>query len=125
VLPLNGAESPDAGTDDDPHAIPGGIVHDTESGVFHRKIGSRQGIMDKGIHLLDILPLDKLLRIEMFDFRGDSGGEMRRIKAGNAPGPGFASQKPLPRLLGPNSQGRDKSDAGYDYAPFHNAALFR
>ena len=54
-----------------------------ESGLLHRKIRRGHGVMDEVIHLLDILLVEPLQRIEVFDFGGDAGGIMRRVEPGD------------------------------------------
>ena len=54
MLSLDGAEAANTGSDENTHAV-GMVFFYQETRIFHRKLGCRQRVLDKGVHLLDVL----------------------------------------------------------------------
>ena len=91
-------------------------VGDLETGILESHFAARHGIMDKGIHFLDFLVIEIILRLESMHFTGDSNGEViAHLKPGNRPDAGFAFTHRLPVGLHTNTQRRHHTQPCNNY----------
>ena len=79
MLAFDGAEPADAGRDED--ADTRGVVgRDLEVGALHREVRRGHGVLDEGVHLLDVLLVDVVQGVEALDFARDLTGELRDVE---------------------------------------------
>src|SRR5208282_1571356 len=67
-------------------------------------------------HLLDVLLLDPVLRVEVLDLARDPGGKLRGVKARDRADTGSARAQRFPVLLNAGSERGDQADAGHHHA---------
>ena len=79
VLALDDIESADAAADVHPDSRRI-LARDLEAGRSHGFIRRRDGEVDEAPHLLDFFFLDELQRVEVADFAGDLGRELRGVE---------------------------------------------
>ncbi len=115
VLALYDIEPTNSGSN--MHAYPGGHVRcDFEAGAFHGFIRGRHCQVDKAAHLFQFFFLDKLQRVEIFDFRRDAAGELRRIKLSDRGYATLARAQVAPHFLGRVAYATNQANAS-DYNP--------
>ena len=80
VLALDAGEPADAGAHE--HADVRGVrLGNRQLRVIHRELRGRNRVLDEDVHLLDVLLLDELQRIESLDFARDPRGKRGRVEA--------------------------------------------
>lgn len=85
---------------------------DRQTRLFHGSFRGSNRVMDEQVHLLDVFFIEKLERIEVFNFAGDLGGKLSGIKTGNLGDAAASFAKALPRIFGSRSQRGDQTHAG-------------
>ena len=115
VLALDDFESTDAAADvhSHPFVVFGGHL---QAGTDNGEVRRRDGELDESPHLLDVLLLDILKRIETLDFSGDAAGKLGGVKSGNRADAALPASHGLPGVLGPNPNGRHQADTCYHYS---------
>jgi hypothetical protein len=69
------------GGNEDPDAIRE-LRRDFEPRIVHRDLGGGDRVLDEGVHLLDVLLVDPVERIEPAYFARDSSPQTRRRQSG-------------------------------------------
>ena len=95
VLALDRAEPADARRDEDADAV-GVLRRDLEPGVADGELGRRDRELDEDVHLLDVLPVDVLQRVEPLDLTRDARREVLRVEVRDRADPAPAGQQSPP-----------------------------
>jgi hypothetical protein len=112
---LDERQAADAGADDDADAVLVFVLQ-IEAGVLdgHRRGG--EGVVDEGVRLLDLFPVDPFLGLEAAYLSGDARGELAGVELGDAIDARSSFDQSLPRRLVADAERRDHSKAGHDDA---------
>src|SRR4029077_5440284 len=79
VLALDRAEPADAGPDRDAD-VRRDLGRHGELRVIHRELRRRNRVLDERVHLLDVLLLDEVQRLEAADLAGNTRRELRDVE---------------------------------------------
>ena len=113
VLALDCRESADPAADVDPGLLRVRGVDD-EPGILERHVSGRHGELDEPVHLLDVLLLHPLQRIETLDLGREAGRVLRRVEERDRPRAGAAGEEGFPRRPGVVTEGRDDPNPRHD-----------
>ena len=80
------------------------LVGDRQLRIVHRELGRRDGVLDEEVHLLDLLLLNPVERIEPTDFGGDLRRVSRDVELGNPRHARCARHQIRPVGVGPDAQ---------------------
>jgi len=79
MFPFDYCEPTDPGTDKYAGTL-GDFRTDSQTRLLHGTLGGRNRVVNKKVHLLDVLFVKLAERIELFDLSGDPGGKLGGIK---------------------------------------------
>ena len=86
-------------------------------GIVHRELRRRDGELDEDVHLLDVLLVDELQRIELLDLARDPRRELRGVEVRDRTDAAAPGAEGVPVRLGADAEGRYKSNTGDDDSP--------
>ncbi len=121
VLALDRAEPADARRDED--AGPDRHLRaDLQPRILHRELRGGDRELDEDVHLLDVLLVDELQRVEVLDFARDARRELGGVEPGDRADAAPSRAERFPVRAGPDAERRHEADARHDDSPAQTAS---
>ena len=117
MLALDNRESADSRSNKDSRPL-GQFGRNHQAGLLHRVIGRCDGVMDEGIHLLDVFLFEPLQRIEVLNLSSNLGGKLGGVESGNCRDAAASFAEALPCLFGSRAQRGYQPHAGNNDSSF-------
>src|SRR5262245_44858012 len=113
MLALDHSKPANTGPDKNSGAF-GDFRSDYQTGLLHGKVRRRDSVMDEVVHLLQILLVEPLQRIEVFHFGGDACGISSRVEPADCGDTASPFTETFPGFFRAGAQRSNKPNASYN-----------